>query len=54
MVVTARDTRIGFALLFLVIALLAVALVFWQHLTGMSITHLLLSFTTLPQVGIGC
>lgn len=54
MVVTSRATWVGFAVLFLVIVLMAAAIVFWQHMTGSGITHLLLSAATMAQVGFGC
>ena len=54
MVVTAKATWIGFAVLFLVIVLMAAAIVFWQHMTGAGVTHLLLSLATLGQVSTGC
>lgn len=54
MAVTAKTSWIGLAILFLVMVLIATAVFYWQHITGSSPVHALLSFTTLAQVSEGC
>lgn len=54
MVVTAKATWIGLIVLFLVIILVIASALYWQHTTGTSPVHALLSFTTLAQVAQGC
>lgn len=54
MVVTAKASWVGLVVLFLVIVLITTAVFYWQHTTGTSPVHALLSLTTLAQVGQGC
>ena len=54
MVVSAKASWIGLIVLFLVIILLIAAVFYWQHTTGSSPVHVLLSLTTLAQIGEGC
>lgn len=54
MTVSAKAGWIGLIALFLVMVLIAVAVFYWQHVTGSNLTHTLLSFTTLAQVAEGC
>ena len=39
--VMTKQVWIGFVVLFLVMLLIVVALVYWQHVTGMNVLHLL-------------
>jgi len=39
--VTAKQASIGFVALLLVMLLILVAVLYWQHLTGASLSHLL-------------
>ena len=54
MVVSAKASWIGLIVLFLVMALITVAVLYWQHVTSSNLTHALLSLTTLAQVAEGC
>jgi hypothetical protein len=54
MVVSAKASWIGLIVLFLVMVLITVAALYWQHTTGSSPVHALLSFTTLAEVVQGC
>ena len=54
MVISAKVSWIGFAILFLIMVLITVAIFYWQHVTGSNLTHALLSLTTLVQVAEGC
>ena len=54
MVVSAKASWIGLIVLFLVMILITVAVLYWQHITGTSPVHALLSLTTLAQVSQGC
>jgi len=53
--VTARQTRIGLMILLLVALLIVVAAMYWQHITGSNILHLLAdgSAGSVP-IGQGC
>ena len=51
--VTTKATWTGLAVLLLVMMLIAVALFYWHHVTGASMTHLL-AFIPQPGVGQGC
>jgi hypothetical protein len=39
--ITARHTWVGFVILFLVALLIVVAAMYWQHVTGTNLMHLL-------------
>ena len=39
--ITARQAWVGFLILFLVALLVVVFAVYWHHVTGMSVSHLL-------------
>ena len=39
--ITAKQAWIGFVVLFLVLLLVVVATIYWQHVTGTNILHLL-------------
>jgi len=39
--VTSKQTWVGFVILFLVVLLVVVATVYWQHVTGISALHVL-------------
>jgi DNA-binding transcriptional regulator of glucitol operon len=54
MVVSAKASWIGLIVLFLIMFLIAAAVFYWQHTTGSSPVHALLSFTTLAEVVEGC
>ena len=54
MAVSAKANWIGLVVLLLIMILIAVAVFYWQYTTGSNLTHVLLSLTTLAQVGTGC
>lgn len=51
--VTARQTRIGLLVLLLVVLLIVVFAVYWQHVTGSNILHLLADGPD-GSKGVGC
>jgi hypothetical protein len=52
--VTIKDTWIGFVVLFLVMVLVVAAAIYWHHITGASVAHLLVSFLQPSGTGQGC
>ena len=52
--VTARQAWIGLVLLFLVIMLIVIFAVYWQHVTGMNTLHMLLADGSDKPVPEGC
>ena len=54
MAISAKASWIGLVILFLVMILITAAVCYWQHITGTSPVHALLSLTTLAQVAEGC
>ncbi len=53
--VTAKQACIGFVILFLLALLIAVATFYWQHVTGMSVLHMLADNPLGPGgIGQGC
>ena len=54
--ITVRQTWIGLVVLFLVMLLIVVAALYWQHVTGVSFSHLLADgpFGGGPGAGQGC
>ena len=51
--VTVKDTWIGFVVLFLVMVLVVAAAIYWHHMTGASVAHLL-AFLPNGDVSHGC
>jgi hypothetical protein len=51
--VTTKQAWIGFAILFLVMLLIVVATMYWQHVTGMNYLHVLADNADKP-IGQGC
>ena len=51
--VTTKQAWIGFLVLLLVMLLVIVAMVYWQHVTGMNAWHLL-AFIPHPDMTSGC
>jgi len=51
--VTVKQTWIGLVVLFLVVLLVIAATLYWQHVTGMNVLHLLADGPD-GQVGHGC
>jgi hypothetical protein len=54
MVISTKASWIGLVILCLVIILITAAVFYWQHVTGTSSIHALLSLTTLAQIAEGC
>ena len=52
--VTARQTWVGFVILFLVALLIVVAAIYWQHVTGTSVLHILAVHPYPDGIGQGC
>jgi hypothetical protein len=51
--VTVKQAWIGLVLLFLVVMLIVIFAVYWQHVTGMNTLHMLLAFGP-DHIGQGC
>jgi len=52
--VTTRQAWLGFVVLLLVILLVAVATLYWQHLTGMNYLHVIAQILPPTGSGAGC
>ena len=52
--VTTRQAWLGFVILFLVALLIVVAAMYWQHVTGATLSHLLAWVPQPSDGGQGC